>query len=282
MDRLLLLSLSVSAPACAAAARSHSVHERVTRSIAHPPSASVELALEREARWDAAARHITMPLDHFDPLSPKQWQMRYWVNDQHWDGRSSAPVFLCMGGEGGSGPPGGLATELAQRHKGLAFSLEHRYYGQSIPTGADFSTRSLRWLGTEQALADAALFAREMSEKHNLTSASRWVAFGGSYSGKLSAYLRLKYPTVVDMALAASAPIKLDSVGLVDPFSYYEVVTRARWVTHSVDSGMPHTCRASQGRLFVCAARRSFRVVRERCVRPSRLCGRPRRPRRRK
>ena len=40
-------------------------------------------------------------------------------------------------------------------------------------------------------------------------------------------YLRLKYPTVVDMALAASAPIKLDSVGLVDPLQYYKVVTDA-------------------------------------------------------
>ena len=40
-------------------------------------------------------------------------------------------------------------------------------------------------------------------------------------------YLRLKYPTVVDMALAASAPIKLDSVGLVDPLKYYRIVTDA-------------------------------------------------------
>ena len=39
--------------------------------------------------------------------------------------------------------------------------------------------------------------------------------------------MRLKYPTVVDMALAASAPIKLDSVGLVDPLKYYRIVTAA-------------------------------------------------------
>ena len=40
-------------------------------------------------------------------------------------------------------------------------------------------------------------------------------------------YLRLKYPTGVDMALAASAPIKLDSIGLVDPLKYYRIVTDA-------------------------------------------------------
>ena len=34
---------------------------------------------------------------------------------------------------------------LAQHYQGLAFSLEHRYYGKSIPT-PDFSTPNLRWL----------------------------------------------------------------------------------------------------------------------------------------
>jgi hypothetical protein len=101
-----------------------------------------------------------------------------------------------------------------------------------------------------QALADYAAIIESVRAAHHCATCPV-LSFGGSYSGKLSAYLRLKYPTVVDMALAASAPIKLDSVGLVDPFSYYEVVTRARWVTHSVDSGMPYTCRASQGCLFV-------------------------------
>ena len=100
MDRLLLLSLSFSAPACATAARSHSVHERVTRSIAHPPSASVELALEREARWDATARHITMPLDHFDPSNTRTWKDKFYINRGHWD-EEAGPIFVEMGGEGG-------------------------------------------------------------------------------------------------------------------------------------------------------------------------------------
>ena len=240
MDRLLLLWLSLSA---AAAARSHSVHERVTRSIAHPPSASVELALDREARWAAAARNITMPLDHFDPLSLKQWHMRYWVNDQHWDGRSSAPVFLCMGGEGGSGPPGGLATELAQRHKGLAFSLEHRYYGESIPTGTDFSTSSLRWLGTEQALADAALFVRQMNVVHNLTSDSRWISFGGSYSGELAAWVRIKYPHLIYAAVASSAPVS----AIVDYDGYDPIVANA--LAYPLVGGSP-SCRDAVAEAF--------------------------------
>jgi hypothetical protein len=36
--------------------------------------------------------------------------------------------------------------------------------------------------------------------------------------------MRLKYPFLVDVALAASAPIYLDSVGLTSPTAYYDVV----------------------------------------------------------
>ena len=50
----------------------------------------------------------------------------------------------------------------------------------------------LRAQGTEQALADAAFFVRQMTSAYNLTSASRWISFGGSYSGELAAWVRIK------------------------------------------------------------------------------------------
>ena len=50
----------------------------------------------------------------------------------------------------------------------------------------------LRAQGTEQALADAAFFVRKMSQAYHLTSASRWISFGGSYSGELAAWVRIK------------------------------------------------------------------------------------------
>ena len=156
---LLLALAQVASLSSATAARWVSDHEHVLRTVLHPAADALTVSA-----WDGAAANISMPLDHFDALASRSWSMRYWVDAQHWDGRSDPPVFLCMGGEGANGPPGGAALALAQEYRGLAFSVEHRYYGRSIPT-EDFSTQNLRWLGTEQALADAALFVRRMNER---------------------------------------------------------------------------------------------------------------------
>ena len=59
------------------------------------------------------------------------------------------------------------------------------------------SDENLKFLNSEQALADLAAFRQAMAEKYNLTT-NKWLAFGGSYPGSLSAWFRLKYPHLVD------------------------------------------------------------------------------------
>ena len=70
----------------------------------------------------------------------------------------------------------------------------------------DVSVESLKYLTTEQALSDLATFVTAMQEKHNLHD-NKWVTFGGSYPGTLSAWFRLKYPHLVHAAVASSAPV---------------------------------------------------------------------------
>ena len=132
--------------------------------------------------------------------------MRYWVDTSHVRVPASAPVFLAMGGEGASGPAGGQQAELAAVHGAYLFSIEHRYYGKSMPT-LSLATDDLGVLSAEQALADAAFFIRAMAHKYNLTTTNRWITFGGSYSGELAAWLRIKYPHLVFAAVSSSAPV---------------------------------------------------------------------------
>ena len=75
------------------------------------------------------------------------------------------------------------------------------------------------------------------------------IAFGGSYGGMLAAWWRLKYPTVVTGAIAASAPL-LDFEGdedgrrAIESFSH--IVTRDA----SPEGGSSEFCAVS-GLLFI-------------------------------
>jgi hypothetical protein len=94
----------------------------------------------------------------------------------------------------------GLLHELAVATNGIGVVLEHRYYGTSWPT-ANLSTESMRFLTTDQALADEAYFANnvvfEGLEKYNLTAPNTaYLGYGGSYAGAFNAFLRKLYPDV--------------------------------------------------------------------------------------
>ena len=60
------------------------------------------------------------------------------------------------------------------------------------------STENLAYLSSEQSLADLATFRQFVHASFNLTDANRWISFGGSYPGSLSAWFRLKYPQSVE------------------------------------------------------------------------------------
>lgn len=170
---------------------------------------------------------FTQRLDHFDDSNTKTWQQRFFYNDS-FHVKPNGPVFLMIGGEGEASPiwlTVGDMMKNAQAFGAFTFLLEHRFYGKSHPT-SDMSDASLRYLNSEQALADLAAFRNAMAKKFNLTS-SKWISFGGSYPGSLSAWFRLKYPHLVNGAVASSAPVfaKLDFP------EYMDVVTASLGTT---------------------------------------------------
>lgn len=98
-----------------------------------------------------------------------------------------------------------VVTNSFFRVGALLVFAEHRYYGESKPFGS--ATADNMWyLSTEQALADYAeliFFLKEEFDAHD----SPVISFGGSYGGMLASWFRMKYPSAVDGAIAASAPI---------------------------------------------------------------------------
>lgn len=138
-----------------------------------------------------------------------------------------APAILYIGGEGPEGNDnfflGSSMAEIARVAGGVMVALEHRYYGLSYPKFLpDASTENLKYLTSEQALADMRQFILYLKNveanqtdtgsspplmmTHSLNN-SRWVVFGGSYPGNLAAWMKLKYSDIISGAVSYSAPV---------------------------------------------------------------------------
>jgi len=163
--------------------------------------------------------------DHFRKNDISTFQQRYIVNDTYWRG-NGYPIFVMLGGEGpmGENELAGhfILNEKAAQYDALMVSIEHRFYGKSTPGDGTLSTQNLRLLSADQALADYAVMISYIKEKYHAAD-SKVVTFGGSYSGSLSAWMRQKYPNLVDIAYASSAPVQAQ----LDFPEYHQVVTES-------------------------------------------------------
>jgi len=154
--------------------------------------------------------------------------MRYWFDATYY--KPGGPVIILQSGEADASArlpflQKGLLHELAVATNGIGVVMEHRYYGTSWPV-PDLSTENLRFLTTQQALADAAYFAQNIKfpglEKYgDLTSkTTAYLGYGGSYSGAFNAFLRVQYPDVFWGTISSSGVTK----AIYDFWEYYEPV----------------------------------------------------------
>ena len=156
-----------------------------------------------------AVHSLPVPVDHFlnstkyAPHSTATFPLRYFLDDSYY--QEGGPVFLLESGETDATArlpflKRGLIHELIKVTHGIGVVLEHRYYGQSFPV-TDLSAENMRFLTTEQSIADAAYFAENVvfpgHENATLNPPNTpWIAYGGSYAGAFVAFCRKIYPRV--------------------------------------------------------------------------------------
>ncbi|XP_030749283.1 putative serine protease F56F10.1 [Sitophilus oryzae] len=166
-------------------------------------------------------RWFKQTLDHFDTENVATWQQRYYVNEDFADQQRKV-AFLMIGGEGEATDvwmTNGAWVDYGKNISAVLFQLEHRFYGKSHPT-KDLSVENLKYLSSQQALADIATFIVSIGDEYNLDPDVKWIVFGGSYPGSLAAWARLKYPHLIYGAVSSSGPLLA-----VDDFEdYYQVV----------------------------------------------------------
>jgi pimeloyl-ACP methyl ester carboxylesterase len=128
------------------------------------------------------------------------------VNDVYWTDKAG-PNFIYICGEWRCDAPSEGSMYpfmLGAEHGARLFVLEHRFYGDSQPFG-DWSMESLRYLSSEQALADLAYFLGDMN-RDNITRPT--VVIGGSYPGALSAWFKSRYPHLAVAAWSSSGVVQ--------------------------------------------------------------------------
>ncbi|KAJ2826337.1 hypothetical protein IWW50_002406, partial [Coemansia erecta] len=153
---------------------------------------------------------FAQPVDHFGSNNA-MWQQQYLVNATFY--QPGGPIYVSTPGEQVITTrfvDGMHATELAQQTNGLVVSIEHRFFGQSNPT-PDISGSSLQYMTIENSLEDFASFLRAARSQPSdvfptpVSENSKVVFVGGSYSGNVAAWMRAKYPALVQGAWASSA-----------------------------------------------------------------------------
>ncbi|KAH8721581.1 serine peptidase-like protein [Phaeosphaeriaceae sp. PMI808] len=174
--------------------------------------------------------NISVPVDFFhnetryEPHSNDTFNLRYWFDATYY--KPGGPVFVLLGGEtDGAGRlpflQKGIVHQVAKATNGLGVILEHRYYGKSFPT-KDLTTKNLRFLSTEQSLAEIDYFARHVQFKGinaDLTAPKTpWIVYGGSYAGAQAAFLRVVYPETFWGAISSSGV----TVAIYDYWQYFE------------------------------------------------------------
>jgi len=173
-------------------------------------------------------KNTTLDWFRFTPDSPQDpptFRQRVLVYDRWWGrptagnitgatGPRSGPLLVFFSGEGAAEDfynNSGALFEMAPVLGAMVVFLELRYYGASLPYGvASYGDRQLRFLTTEQALADMSdLLASRGPLLGCAPGGCPAVLFGGSYGGMLAAWHRLKYPHLSRGALASSAPVDI-------------------------------------------------------------------------
>ncbi|ORC85190.1 serine carboxypeptidase S28 [Trypanosoma theileri] len=140
---------------------------------------------------DLRAQYYDQAIDHNDPAAG-QFRQRWWVDRTAWDDQNG-PAILYVNGEGpASGVPNGAVLKYSRAVRAAVFSLEHRFYGDSMP--APLTNRSmLKHLTVANALADLRAF-KQYAEQVVLGKKVKWLIVGGSYAGALSAWARTAFP----------------------------------------------------------------------------------------
>ena len=194
----------------------------VTAALVTAPSLGAAQTVNHPGVNNCSLRWESQALDHFG-WRTDTYQQRWFVYDKWF--KPGGPVWFYVGNEANVelfANWTGLMWDHGSEFNALLVFAEHRFFGKSQPCPGGFRQCG-DYLSTDQAMADYATLIGRIRTTYYPTSGAV-ITFGGSYGGMLSAWMRMRYPLLVQGAIASSAPIGCLNA-TYDGESYWRVVT---------------------------------------------------------
>lgn len=174
------------------------------RSAPAPSTAAAATSAQPNKRL-VIENFFTTRVDHFNSQNTAEWTLRYFaVTDYYIPG---GPILIFLGGNQpirtSMVDESSLIYDMAREMNGAVYAFESRFYGQSWVT-EDVSTENLRFLNTDQILADLAEFVRYLKTEVLKNEDARVMVSGSEYGGSLATWFRVRYPHLADAAWSSS------------------------------------------------------------------------------
>jgi hypothetical protein len=132
------------------------------------------------------------PLDHQNP-SGEKFRQRVFISHVDYD----KPVLLGTEGYAARGAGGG---ELQRYLNGNAVTVEHRFFGRSVPSPVKWE-----YLTVKQSADDLHAVVTALKTLYK----GKWVSTGASKGGQTSLFFKCYYPDDVDATVAYVAPVNV-------------------------------------------------------------------------
>ncbi|GMH71748.1 hypothetical protein TrLO_g6 [Triparma laevis f. longispina] len=161
------------------------------------------LSLTAAAREESTIPSQTLSLP-LGPTTSETIPIRYWVNDTM--ATDESPIMLQMGGEGTAN--GVNCNPDMIRNSAICVQIEHRFYGDSLPSSGGDNANFKEGLSVLQNLADTAAVLKRVQSDYSVSDLPRPVVnFGGSYSGATATWFRMAYPELTNGAISSSGVV---------------------------------------------------------------------------
>lgn len=162
----------------------------------------------------------------------------YHINSRAWAGAAAkAPIFVIILAYGGFNAFAyGHIGEMAQEMGAMVVQIEGRFAPKSLPfndTGFAKQANRIGLASSENAMRDYVMLISHLRDTYDPDWVCPVGTFGTSLDGNYAAWLRYKFPNVVDFALASGSPM-MNTPGIADPLAYSRTITET-WLDASGD-----------------------------------------------